>query len=172
MQIVKVKNGVIWQVVPQYLGTKFINSSNRFYSNPDIVSMFTVVALYFYVGLGLIAILCRELFEDVLLGDLNISSKILGMTLPSHQQKIIIFFIFIGNPLPFYPIIFTKSPAGFREESDYYKRNMCFLIYFFLIIDSLEEYWLERYYMDEDILWDITLMVSIEELWEAFEVDQ
>ena len=63
-----------------------------------------------------------------------------------------------------------KSTSSW-EESDCYKRNMCFFIYLGSIIETLEEDWLEKYFIEEDILMDKTLRVTIEDLWEAFSVD-
>lgn len=88
MQIVKVKNKVIWQAIPRYLGTQYINSPNRFRSNLDIICMFISVSHDFYANYDLIVNLCRELFEEDLLGNLDVFLQIIrdDLTIPSAEN--------------------------------------------------------------------------------------
>lgn len=111
------------------------------------------------------------MFEDVLVGDLDtvLTNIRDDLTIPLEENYNMIYDH--EKPIVTYPIIFTKNPTSFWAESDFYKRNMCFLIYLCSIIDPLEEDWLEQYFMEEDILQDITLRDVIEDLWEAFSVD-
>ena len=114
--------------------------------------MFIAVTHHFYVDHDLIAILCRKLFEDALLGELNTTLQKIGddLTIPLAENYNM-FYVW-GELVVTYPIIFIENLAGFWAESDSYKRKMCFLFYFCSIFEPLEQDWLEHYFIGEYIL--------------------
>ena len=45
-----------------------------------------------------------------------------------------------------------EDPANFWEDREVYHRNLHFLLFFFSILDPIEEDWLDNYFEEEGIL--------------------